>query len=324
VGRRLSDADSRLVQSRDGSFASRRAIIEPDPEPVCVEPRYGRRPRKGSWPRGSRHPCPETHNPELRSFVACPQRGCGFRDLQRKRGRASRAGTLGGNRVPGQNRNGSKSYTGPCIVSDVLVRTGRVLVVGMHDVMAGHRCQVNFERQALRPGHGFRLRRFRGCTSICRKEKAIARGAFAHSLSWTIDGDERGGVLLLWLCVVAGCDDGRGWGATQPTMQVLQPCPPATGSRFVGHHVWRRPGLAWPLSPAAPPARPTCKTCEVAARGGGWHAAPNGRWTARPSQQVTATPGSQNGLQREGSRLPWHSSPWSLSMFILAPFAFLS
>jgi hypothetical protein len=170
---------------------------------------------KGSRPRGSRHPCPETHNPELRSFVACPQRGCGFRDLQCKRGRTSRAGTLGWNRVPGQNRDGSKSYTGPCIVSDVLVRTGPVLVVGVHDVMAGHRCQVNFERQALRPGHGFRLRRkrepfrFRGCTSVCRKEKAIARAPSPTVCPGQLAATKEVALCCWWLCVVAGCDDGR-------------------------------------------------------------------------------------------------------------------
>lgn len=62
-----------------------------------------------------------------------------------------------------------------------------------------------------------------------------------------------------------------------------------------------------PLSPAAPPVRPTCKTCGV------------GRAGIDRSQQVTATPGR---LQRVGSRLPWHSSPcWGhpLSMFILFP-----
>lgn len=69
-----------------------------------------------------------------------------------------------------------------------------------------------------------------------------------------------------------------------------------------------------PLSPAAPPVRPTCKTC-----GGG-------RAGIDRSQQVTATPGR---LQRVGSRLPWHSSPcwgpsivhvYSVSLFAFHPF----
>lgn len=69
-----------------------------------------------------------------------------------------------------------------------------------------------------------------------------------------------------------------------------------------------------PLSPAAPPVRPTCKTCGV------------GRAGIDRSQQVTATPGR---LQRVGSRLPWHSSPcwgpsivhvYSVSLFAFHPF----
>lgn len=106
-----------------------------------------------------------------------------------------------------------------------------------------------------------------------------------------------------------------GTGATQPTMQLLQPCQP---------QVQAPPG--WMLGPfRSPPFPLRSARLQNLRRRAGWHEAPTGRWIDR-SQQVTATPG------RVGSRLPWHSSPCSspclfcfplhsiLSVSIIQPF----
>ena len=71
------------------------------------------------------------------------------------------------------------------------------MVLGAHDVMAGHRCQVNFERQACVLGTALEsvardslFFPWLYATSVRRKEKPILLEVFAHSLSWTIGGNK--------------------------------------------------------------------------------------------------------------------------------------
>lgn len=207
----------------------------------------------------------------------------------------------------------------------MLVKTGRVLVLAsgmvcMNDVMAGQDAKSISKDKLCDLGTAFEAvaRDSHAVSVLCvasREREDHIRGIFTHGLGLSLTI----GVLVLWLCAVAGLVSMTGMGrypanhATSPALQVQAP-------------------PRWMLGPfRSPPfplrsARPT--HLQNLRRRAGWHAAPTGRWIDR-SQQVTATPGS---LQRVGSRLPWHSTPCSspclfcfplhsiLSVSIIQPF----